>query len=159
MAKIARIGRKEEIDFASEAKSWPGVWVSERLPRNGDYTLAFADALGDAAEPRILVDNKNKSVSQADIRKLIRDAKRRGISMTALVARDESQLRHIDRQRRWGQQDGIWLLRSTRAWLPRDLDVLRPLFERMRTLGPDFLERNAALAHGGLPKEAGKAVR
>ena len=40
----------------------------------------------------------------------------------------------------------MWLLRSTRAWLPRDLEVLRPLFEQMRDQGPDFLQRNAALA-------------
>ena len=40
----------------------------------------------------------------------------------------------------------MWLLRSTRAWLPRDLEVLRPVFERMRAEGPDFLQRNAALA-------------
>jgi hypothetical protein len=41
----------------------------------------------------------------------------------------------------------VWLLRSTRAWLPRDLEVLRPVFERMRAEGPDFLQRNAALAN------------
>ena len=46
-----------------------------------------------------------------------------------------------------GRRTGIWLLRSTRAWLPRDLEVLRPVFERMRAEGPDFLQRNAALAN------------
>jgi hypothetical protein len=39
----------------------------------------------------------------------------------------------------------VWILRTTRQWLPRDLDVLKPLFERMRTQGSDFLEKNAAL--------------
>jgi len=48
MAKVARIGKKEEIDFADEARSWPGIWVGEKLPRNGDYLLAFADAAGNA---------------------------------------------------------------------------------------------------------------
>src|ERR1017187_10287385 len=43
-------------------------------------------------------------------------------------------------------EDGIWVLRTTRQWLPRDLDVLRPLLERMRIEGPDFLQKNAALA-------------
>ena len=38
------------------------------------------------------------------------------------------------------------MLRSTRAWLPRDLEVLRPVFERMRAEGPGFLQRNAAMA-------------
>jgi hypothetical protein len=40
---------------------------------------------------------------------------------------------------------GIWVLRSIRSWLRRDLDVLRPLLERMRTEGVDFLQKNAAM--------------
>jgi DNA repair exonuclease SbcCD ATPase subunit len=147
MAKVARVGRKEEVDFAAEVRSWPGVWLGDKLPRNGDYMLAFADAAGNAVEPSMLVDNKDKAtVAEADIRKLIRDAKERKLHIALLVTRDESQLRHVDRQRRWSQQDGVWLLRSTRAWRPRDLEVLRPLFERMRAEGPDFLQKNAALA-------------
>ena len=47
---------------------------------------------------------------------------------------------------RWDRKDGIWMLRTTRQWLPRDLDVLKPLFERMRVQGLDFLDKNAALA-------------
>src|SRR5579863_1914781 len=146
MAKVARVGRKEEIDFADEARSWKGVVLGEKLSRNGDYLLAFADGAANPLEPWILVENKDKPVCQADVRKLISDAKRRGLAVAALVTRHESQLRHADRQRRWGQQDGVWLLRTVRAWLPRDLDVLRPVFERMRTEGPGFLQRNAALA-------------
>ena len=38
------------------------------------------------------------------------------------------------------------MLRTTRHWLPRDLEVLKPVFERMRTEGPDFLQKNSALA-------------
>jgi len=135
------------MDFADEARSWPGIWIGEKLPRNGDYLMAFADAAGTALEPTLVVDNKDKAtVAEADIRKLVRDAKERKLAAAVLVTRDESQLRHVDRQRRWGQEDGVWLLRTTRAWLPRDLDVLRPVFERMRAEGPDFLQRNAALA-------------
>ena len=147
MAKVARVGKREEMDFADEARSWPGIRVGEKLPRNGDYLMAFADAAGNALEPSMVVDNKDKAtVAEADVRKLVRDAKERKLAAAVLVTRDESQLRQADRQRRWGQEDGIWLLRSTRAWLPRDLDVLRPVFERMRAEGPDFLQRNAALA-------------
>ena len=147
MAKVARIGKKEEKDFAEEARSWPGVWVGEKLPRNGDYLMAFSDATGNALEPIMLVDNKDKAtVVEADIRKLVRDARKRKLPVAILVARDESQLRHADRQRRWAQEDGIWLLRTSRSWLPRDLEVLRPVFERMRAEGPDFLQKNAALA-------------
>ena len=147
MAKAARVGKKEEMDFADEARSWPGIWIGEKLPRNGDYLMAFADAAGNALEPTMVVDNKDKAtVAEADVRKLVRDARERKLPVAVLVTRDESQLRHLDRQRRWAQEDGVWLLRSTRSWLPRDLDVLRPVFERMRAEGPDFLQRNAALA-------------
>jgi len=93
------------------------------------------------------VDNKDKAVvAESDVRKLVRDARERKLAVAVLVARDESQLRNVDRQCRWAQEDGVWLLRSTRAWLPRDLEVLRPLFERMRVQGPDFLQANASLA-------------
>lgn len=132
--------------FAEEAQSWKGIALGQKLSRNGDYLLAFADGAANPLEPWILVENKDKPVCQADVRKLIGDAKERKLSVAVLVTRDESQLRHVDRQRRWGQQDGVWLLRSTRAWLPRDLEVLRPVFERMRIEGPDFLQRNAALS-------------
>ena len=79
-----------------------------------------------------------------------------------------SQLRQLDRECRWGQEDGVWVLRTTRQWLPRDLEVLRPLLERMRTEGPDFLQKNAALAEevrrtfadiDAIEKELGKASK
>jgi hypothetical protein len=147
MAKAARIGKKEEMDFAEEARSWRGIWIGEKLPRNGDYLMAFSDAAGNALEPIMLVDNKDKAtVTESDIRKLLRDARKRNLPVAILVAREESQLRQTDRQRRWAQEDGIWLLRTSRSWLPRDLEVLRPVFERMRAEGPDFLQKNAALA-------------
>jgi len=38
-------------------------------------------------------------------------------------------------------EDGVWPLCSARAWLPRDIKVLRPVFDRMRVDGPDFLQR------------------
>ena len=66
--------------------------------------------------------------------------------MGIIVAREEGQLRQADREERWGQQDGVWLLRTTRHWLPRDLEVLKPVFDRMRREGPNFLQQNSALA-------------
>ena len=98
-------------------------------------------------EPSILIDNKDKAVvAESDIEKLIRDSSERSIPIAALVAREESQLRQIDRECRWSRKEGVWLLRTTRQWLPRDLDVLKPIFERMRVQGFDLLERNAVLA-------------
>jgi len=147
MSKVARVGKREEVDFAEEVKTWAGVWISDKLPRNGDFILAYRAPNGDPIEPRILIDNKDKSViSDGDIDKLVRDARERSLPVAALVARDENQLRQADRASRWSRKHGIWLLRSTRQWLPRDLDLLRPIFERMRVQGFDLLEKNAVLA-------------
>ncbi len=147
MSKAARRGKLEEISFEEEARTWAGIHVSEKLARAGDYILAYRDPSGAPLEPRIIVDNKDKAtVSEGDIKKLIRDAKERRSPVGIIVAREESQLRQLDRERRWGQDEGVWILRTTRQWLPRDLEVLKPVFERMRTEGADFLQRNSALA-------------
>jgi len=147
MAKVARVGKREEMDFADEARTWAGIVVSEKLPRNGDFILAFRDPSGTALEPRILIDNKDKAaIAETDIVKLVRDAKERSIPVAILVTRDEQQLRQVDKENRWDRKDGVWILRTTRQWLPRDLDVLKPLFERMRVQGLDFLDKNAALS-------------
>jgi hypothetical protein len=146
MAKVARVGRKEELDFAEEVQTWAGVSI-ERVTRNGDFILSYRDPSGAPLEPRIVVDNKDKSsVTEGDLRKLIRDAKERRCLAGIIVAREESQLRPHDREQRWGQEGGVWILRTTRAWLPRDLEVLKPIFDRMRTEGADFLQKNSALA-------------
>jgi predicted nuclease with TOPRIM domain len=169
MSKVSRIGKREEMDFADEARTWAGVSVSEKLPRNGDFIVAYRDPSGASVEPRMLVDNKDKAtVTEGDIAKLVRDAKERSLSVAVLVARTEEQLRQIDRECRWGEKDGVWILRTTRQSLPRDLEVLKPLLERMRTEGPDFLQKNAALAEevrrtfadiDAIEKELGKASK
>jgi len=147
MAKVARVGKREEMDFAEEARTWAGICISEKLPKNGDFILAYRDPSGVSLEPCIVVDNKDKAtIGEGDIKKLIRDVKERRSPVGIIVARDESQLRQLDRERRWGQEDGVWILRTTRHWLPRDLEVLKPVFERMRTEGANFLQRNSALA-------------
>jgi len=147
MAKVARVGKLEEVSFADETRTWAGFCVSAKLPRNGDFILAYRDPSGAPLEPSMLVDNKDKAViAESDIKKLIRDTKERRSPVGIIVAREESQLRQLDREQRWGQQDGVWVLRTTRHWLPRDLEVLKPVFERMRTEGANFLQKNSALA-------------
>jgi len=147
MAKVARVGKREEMDFADEVRTWAGVWISDKLPRNGDFVLSYRAPNGDPTHPKILIDNKDKStIVESDIDKLVRDAKERSIPVAALVAREDSQLRVVDRESRWSRKDGVWLLRTTRQWIARDLDVLKPMFERMRVQGVDLLERNAVLA-------------
>ena len=80
MSKVARVGKREELDFAEEARTWAGICVSEKLRRNGDFTLAYRDPSGAALEPRLLVDNKDKNaITEGDITKLVRDAKERSI--------------------------------------------------------------------------------
>lgn len=169
MAKAARVGKREEMDFADEARTWAGVWISDKLPRNGDFILCYRASNGAPTEPKILIDNKDKSViAESDIEKLVRDAKERSIPVAALVAREEHQLRLADRESRWSRKQGVWLLRTTRQWLPRDLEVLKPIFERMRVQGFDLLERNAVLAEelrrtfpeiDRIERELGKAAK
>jgi hypothetical protein len=87
------------MDFADEARSWAGVWISDKLPRNGDFILCYRAPNGEPAEPKILIDNKDKSaIVEGDIDKLVRDCKERSIPVAALVARDETQLRQADRE-------------------------------------------------------------
>lgn len=145
--KIVRSGRMEEVSFAEEALTWPGVWLSEKLNRNGDYLLAYRGPRGEPLEPRMLVDNKDKShIGEEDVEKLIRDAKEQGTPVAALVTRNETQLRTFDKDRRWASKDGVWILRTARPWFRRDLDVLKPFFETMRKEGADFLTKNSRLA-------------
>jgi hypothetical protein len=147
MSKVARRGKLEELSFEDEVRTWVGISISEKLPKNGDFILAYRDPSGAALEPSLLVDCKDKlAISEADIRKLVRDSKERSIAVAILVTRDETQLRQVDKENRWERKDGVWVLRTTRLWLPRDLDVLKPLFERMRAQGLDFLDKNAALS-------------
>jgi hypothetical protein len=147
MSKVARVGRKEEIDFAEEAQTWPGIWLSEKLKKYGDYILAYRDLCGEPQKPRMVIDNKDKnSVTEDDVEKLIRDAKEQGTPVAVLLAKDESQLRTQDKEGRWACKDGVWVLRTTRQWFHRDLDILKPLFETMRVEGPDFLSKNSQLA-------------
>lgn len=146
LSKSSRIGKKEETDFEEEARTWPGIWI-ERVPRYGDYILAYRNPAGDPLNPRMVVDNKDKErVSEADIEKLIRDAREQNTPVAILVVREESQLRQLDRDNRWSSRDGCWILRTARQWIPRDLELLRPILDRMRTEGPDFLQKNAALS-------------
>jgi putative cell wall-binding protein len=99
MTKVARIGKREELDFAEEVRSWSGIWISDKLSRHGDYLIAFCDAQGTPLEPRMVLDNKDKAcIAETDIEKLVRDAKQRNLSVAVIVARDESQLRQIDRK-------------------------------------------------------------
>src|SRR6202008_3224581 len=160
---------REELSFEEEARTWAGIHVSSKLPKNGDFILAYRAPNGDPSEPKILIDNKDKSViAENDIEKLVRDAKERSIPVAALVTREEEQLRQVDRDSRWSRKDGIWLLRTTRQWIVRDLDLLKPIFERMRVQGFDLLEKNAVLAEelrrtlpeiDRIEKELGKAAK
>jgi len=147
MSKVARVGKREELDFQQEARTWAGIAISEKLPRNGDFILCYRAPNGDPTEPKILIDNKDKSVIvEGDIDKIVRDARERSIGVAALVTRDESQLRQVDRESRWSRKDSVWVLRTTRQWIARDLDLLKPIFERMRVQGFDLLDRNVVLA-------------
>jgi hypothetical protein len=93
--------RLELGQVLSSARSFPATATS---------LLAFCDPSGSPTEPRIVVDNKDKAtVTEGDIKKLIRDARERRIPVGIIVAREDSQLRQLDRERRWDQEDGVWI--------------------------------------------------
>src|SRR5258708_16993425 len=95
--KLVRSGKREEIEFADEACAWPGIHLGDKLGKNGDYILSYRDPSGAARDPRLLVDNKDKTrIDDDDIDKLVRDAKIRQIQVGAVVTREEKQLRKID---------------------------------------------------------------
>lgn len=80
MMKVARRGKLEEMCFEDEVRLWPGISISEKLPKNGDFILAYRDSSGGVVEPHLLVDCKDKlAISEADISKLVRDSKERSI--------------------------------------------------------------------------------
>lgn len=58
MSKVARVGKKEEVSFAEEAQTWPGIWLSEKFKKHGDYLLAFRDLSGQPLDPKLLIDNE-----------------------------------------------------------------------------------------------------
>ena len=60
MSKVARVGKKEEVSFAEEAQTWPGIWLSEKFKKHGDYLLAFRDLSGQPLDPKLLIDNKDR---------------------------------------------------------------------------------------------------
>ena len=60
MSKAARIGKREEVTFEQEVRTWAGVWISDKLSRNGDFILAYRAPNGEPVDPRILIDNKDK---------------------------------------------------------------------------------------------------
>src|SRR6202007_680161 len=85
LAKVARIGKREEMTFEEEGRTWAGVWISDKLPRNGDFILCYRAPNGEPAEPKILIDNKDKStIAESDIDKLVRDARERSIGAAGL---------------------------------------------------------------------------
>jgi len=52
LSKVAHVGKREEMDFAAEARTWTGIAVSEKLPKNGDFLLSYRDPSGAPLEPR-----------------------------------------------------------------------------------------------------------
>ena len=107
MAKVARVGKREEVDFAEEARTWAGI-RQRKLPQERRFhSWRIRDPGGATLEPRMLVDNKDKAVvAESDIGKLVRDAKERSTPVAVLVAREKGELRSVDKEARWACKDG-----------------------------------------------------
>ena len=63
MAKVARVGKREEMSFEEEARTWAGIAVSEKLPKNGDYILAYRDPSGAPLEPPFSLTTRTRRLS------------------------------------------------------------------------------------------------
>ncbi len=147
LEKFRRSGKKEEMDFAEEVQTWPGIWISDKLSRTGDYIIAYKDPGGYRLNPEILVEVKEKAIEERHIAKLVEDAKERDKPLAIIVTQDGSGFRGADWDNRFGERDGVLVLRTTRPWLRAELDVLKPIVNGIRAKGLDFLRNNADLAN------------
>ncbi len=151
LEKVSAIkGRVEELDFESEVRAWPEVELSEKQRRDGDFLLwlRVRDAQGNLlrAANAFVVDNKDDRLTTAYAADLVHASQKRGLPLGVLVCRHEEHLNLPDGSPRWSRHDDVWLLRTTRARLRRDLEVLRPILERLAQDGPGFLEAESVLA-------------
>ncbi|MCB9935089.1 MAG: hypothetical protein H6840_05290 [Planctomycetes bacterium] len=145
-----RKGKVEERTFEKLVAEVPGVWIEDWRSKSasGDYHVGLYDKDGEKLRPsKIVVDNKDVGrLTPKEIDKLIRDAHKHNVGLAAMVVSDESALRPEDLDARFGLVDGVTLLRTTREWFLRDLDLLKPLMRRQAEEGPDFMKRNVAVA-------------
>lgn len=143
-------GKVEERTFEALVAEVPGVWIEDFHSKkmSGDYHVGLYDKDGERLRgSKIVVDNKNVGrLVDDDIDKLVRDALHHNVALAAMVVSDESALRPKDKAARFELVGGITLLRTTRDWFLRDLDLLKPLMRRQAEEGPEFMQRNAAVA-------------
>ncbi|MBE7491418.1 MAG: hypothetical protein HS108_06640 [Planctomycetes bacterium] len=141
-------GRVEERAFADIVAEIPGIWISDKLKKYGDYLVRLRGPDGQPLEgSTLVVDNKDKEkFTPEDITKLVRDAQHHQSGLAVLVGSEESCFRREDYERRFDVVSGVALLRTTRQWFVRDLDLLRPLMRKQADEGPEFMKRNQSLA-------------
>ncbi|MEZ5992617.1 MAG: hypothetical protein R3E76_09715 [Planctomycetota bacterium] len=143
-------GKVEERTFEEMVGEVPGVWIEDwsSKKQSGDYHVGLYDRDGEKLQPsKIIVDNKDVGrLTDKEIEKLVRDALHHNLALAAMVVSDESALRPKDIDTRFGLVGGVTLLRTTREWFLRDLDLMKPLMRRQAEEGPDFMKRNVAVA-------------
>lgn len=143
-------GKVEERTFEEMAADIPGVWVEDwsSKKKSGDYHIGLYDRDGEKLQSsKIVVDNKDVGrLTDKEIDKLVRDAEHHKVAMAAMVVRDELAMRQKDKDARFALVKGVTVLRTTREWFQRDLDMLKPLMRRQAEEGPDFMKRNLAVA-------------
>lgn len=144
MQSTARQGAIEERAFETMAKEISGIFVSDKLHKNGDYLVQLKKLDGTVDEASTLViDNKDKGrIDEKDVRKLVRDAKIHKSALAALVVKDSDSFGNKDSQNRFQTIDDVCIIRTTKEWFERDLDFLRPMMAKQSELGPDFVSKN-----------------
>ncbi len=61
LSKVARVGKKEELSFAEEVMTWPGMCLSEKLAKKWRLSAFISRPEWRSIEPKLLIDNKDKS--------------------------------------------------------------------------------------------------
>ncbi len=128
-------GKVEELDFEAEVRGWAEVELGQKELRLGDYQLwlRVRDAAGNLnrAPNAFIVDNKDDRVNGDYVKEIVAAAKHRKMAVGILVFKRNEQLTGKHADVRWSKEQDVWVLKTTRAWLRRDLEVLRPMIERL----------------------------
>ena len=106
MAKVARVGKREELDFAEEARTRQDQ--GSKLPRKMKISSMFWRSQVLRWSRAFSWTTRKLPSARATSGTYLR---RQGTSQSGriIVAGEESQLRQFDRERRWGQEDGVWI--------------------------------------------------
>lgn len=126
-SKAVKIGQKGELDFKEWLDGEINFECSEKLDDSGDYIIRIGHLDGTQLKlsKEMLVDvKKEEQLSSNDVKKIIRDAKRRNIRYAYLLLEDEDNMRPIDWKERITETEGILLFRGSKRQFMADTKLI-----------------------------------